>query len=309
MEYIKIENGIITEHIAGVKPKGEWIELKEFWGAIGEPVEWYDEEWNRINDITLYDTNIKPIPEGMKINGDRTGLVEMDYEEKIIAGLLEVPDGMKIEGNNLVPMTEEERLAVMTTEEKATFYRNKRDGLIRTETWKVERHTQEQLLNIETTLSNDEFMDVLRYIQELRDLPEQPNFPNEVIYPTLDNSQEEESTKITVAQHSGQMLKGNTKYRVTSNAKNITATGNTVSIKFNLRYIRLDHSKTDQMQEDRVITSVNWRKAGTTTSSPVEFTTSNYTDENNSHRINCLNDGVITGELSEPLEFYLEEIE
>lgn len=311
MEYIKIENGIITEHIAGVKPEGEWIEVKEFWGGVGEPVEWYDEEWNRIDDITLYDTNIKPIPKGMKFNDDHTDLVEMNGDEKIIAGLSEVPDGMKIVDNNLVPMTEEERVAVMTTDEKATHHRRKRNGLIRSEIWKIERHTQEQLLNIETTLSNDEVMNLLRYIQELRDLTEQPNFPNEVIYPTLDNSQEEESTKITVSQeNNGQMLKGNTTYRITSNAKDITATGNNVSIKFNLRYTRHDNSKTTNPQEDKIITSINWRSAGTApTSFPIEFKTSNYTDENNLHRIYCLNDGVIIGELSKPIEFYLEEIE
>lgn len=118
-------------------------------------------------------------------------------------------------------------------------------------------------------------------------------------------------TKITVSQELiSQTLKGNTKYRVTSNAENITATGNNVSIKFNLRYTRHDNSKTTNPQEDKIITSINWRSVGTApTSFPIEFTTSNYTDENNLHRIYCLNDGVIIGELSEPIEFYLEEIE
>lgn len=120
-----------------------------------------------------------------------------------------------------------------------------------------------------------------------------------------------ETTKITVSQENqGQMLKGNTTYRITSNAKDISATGNNVSIKFNLRYTRHDNSKTTNPQEDKIITSINWRSAGTApTSFPIEFKTSNYTDENNLHRIYCLNDGVIIGELSEPIEFYLEEIE
>ncbi len=82
-------------------------------------------------------------------------------------------------------MTEEEMLAKMNYEEKAAYHRQKRDALLNAELWKVERHEHEKILGLATTLSDDEYMNLLRYIQSLRDLPEQPNFPNVVTYPTL----------------------------------------------------------------------------------------------------------------------------
>ena len=64
MEYIKIENGIITGHYAGDEPEEGCIPIEgEFWGAVGEPVDWYDESWNRIDDITRIESGKKEMPE------------------------------------------------------------------------------------------------------------------------------------------------------------------------------------------------------------------------------------------------------
>lgn len=79
--------------------------------------------------------------------------------------------------------TEEEMLLSMTEEQRANYHREKRDSLINNEIWKLQRHEQEKMLGINTTLTDEQYLTILNYIQSLRKLPQQPNFPNEVIYP------------------------------------------------------------------------------------------------------------------------------
>lgn len=126
MEYIRIEDGIIAAHVCGDRPGDDWIEIAgEFWGAVGEPVAWYDENLNRLDDITLYETGRRPLPEGMRLNDGHTGLVEMDDEEKVIAGLKPVPFGMRVDGGRLVSKTEREMWldGDISTEEYAAMKR------------------------------------------------------------------------------------------------------------------------------------------------------------------------------------------
>ena len=82
-------------------------------------------------------------------------------------------------------LTEEEMLLSMTEEEKANYHREKRDSLIKQVSWQVERHSQEKMLGLATTLSEQEYIALLQYIQELRELPQQEDFPNTVTYPVL----------------------------------------------------------------------------------------------------------------------------
>lgn len=56
--------------------------------------------------------------------------------------------------------------------------RQERDYAIKDILWLLERHQQEQILNIPTTLSPSEHLELLEYIQTLRDIPQQPNFPH-----------------------------------------------------------------------------------------------------------------------------------
>lgn len=182
-EYMIVENNIVTGIFCGVAEKGSITLPKNHEVRVGESLDFYNSNYTRKTEVQLIKEKLIELPQGYKIDNDK--LVEMTYEERIIAGLESLPYGMKIVDNNLVAMTEEEKVAAMTIEEKAAYHRQKRDTLLNAEVWKVERHNQEILLGRETTLSNDEFMNLLRYIQELRDLTEQPNFPNEVIYPTL----------------------------------------------------------------------------------------------------------------------------
>ena len=67
---------------------------------------------------------------------------------------------------------------IPTEEEKATNVRKQRDQYIDDIKWRVERYKSQQDLGIETTDSADAYMLVLRYMQYLRDIPEQPEFPD-----------------------------------------------------------------------------------------------------------------------------------
>lgn len=75
---------------------------------------------------------------------------------------------------------------MISEEEKASYHRQKRDTLLNTELWKLQRHEQEKILGIETTLTEEEYIKLLQYIQELRNLPQQEGFPNTVVYPVLE---------------------------------------------------------------------------------------------------------------------------
>lgn len=154
-----------------------------------------------------------------------------------------------------------------------------------------------------------EKQDIVAYILADIDVEENKSKLKSIIT-EIEDLKKTETTKITVSQEkNGQLLKGNTKYRITTNAKNIVANGSKVSIKFNLIYNRNDSSKTSNPQEEQTLTFIQWLDVGNTSSiASMEFTTSNYIGDDHIHRIYCNNDGVIVGELSEPLEFYLEEI-
>ncbi|GEM_PF-905260 len=54
--------------------------------------------------------------------------------------------------------------------------------------WIIDRHRDEGALGITTTLTAEDYQAVLRYIQDLRDVPEQGGFPHTISWPELDES-------------------------------------------------------------------------------------------------------------------------
>ena len=65
-----------------------------------------------------------------------------------------------------------------TTEEKANSIRGRRDFLIRCFSWRIERYKSQQEIGVKTTDSDETYMAILHYLQYLRDLPEQDEFPD-----------------------------------------------------------------------------------------------------------------------------------
>ncbi len=172
MEYIKVENGIITAHYAGDEPEEGCIPIEgEFWGSVNEPAEWYDESWNRIDDITLYTTGKKEIPDGMKINDEGTNLVEMMEDEKILAGQKPVPFGRKIEGGRLVDKTRREMWldGDVTTEDYGRIKRMERDSLLSsTDKYMISDFPVDEAYREKIRL----------YRQELRDITQSAEWPD-----------------------------------------------------------------------------------------------------------------------------------
>lgn len=182
-EYMTVENNIITGIYCGMAEEGSITLPDNHEIRVGEPLTFYNSDYTRKSDIQLMQEKLIEVPNGYKIENDK--LVEMTYEEKIIAGLEQLPSSMNIVNNTIIEKTEEEKLAGMTTEEKAQYHRQKRDMLLNDVLWQVERHSHEEILGINTTLNNEQYISLLNYIQELRTLPQQENFPDDVIYPKL----------------------------------------------------------------------------------------------------------------------------
>lgn len=111
-EYITIENGVITGNYItdGEVPEGA-IVVKNWIGVVGDPVAYYDSDWNRKTDVELIAEGIQPMPDGYKWNDTKSDIIKMSQVERIQAGLEKMPQGFKIEDGQLVPMTDEERLA------------------------------------------------------------------------------------------------------------------------------------------------------------------------------------------------------
>ena len=84
-------------------------------------------------------------------------------------------DEIKETSDNYKMVKCEWRLNGYKTEEEV---RQERDIFLNSILWRIERYNQQKQLNIETTDSEDEYMNILNYIQYLRDIPQDKNFPN-----------------------------------------------------------------------------------------------------------------------------------
>ena len=182
-EYMTINNNIIEAIYCGDVEENENIIIlpENHEVRAGENIAFYNNDWSRKSDIELMQLGLIDIPTGFKLENNI--LIEMAYVEKVIAGIEEMPPYYKIENNALVEMAECEKLEIMQRQEKENYHRQKRDNLINNEIWKLQRHEQEKLLGLNTTLSDDEFLKLLKYIQDLRDITLQEYFPDFVDYP------------------------------------------------------------------------------------------------------------------------------
>ena len=148
-EYITVQNGIITGIFCGYEyTKPEYNKQ----GELIKPAE------------KIIPENAIDLPANHEVRvGDNINMYNLDNTRK----------------------TGDELLSTMTAEEKAEYYRAKRDELLNNVLWKVQRHEQEKTLGIDTTLTDEQYMALLEYIQALRELPQQTGFPDNVVFPEL----------------------------------------------------------------------------------------------------------------------------
>lgn len=184
-EYMIVNNNIIEAIYCGDVEENENVTAlpENHQVQVGDNILCYNEDYTRKSDVELIKLGFMQLPQGYKLEQDN--IVEMSHDEKILAGLEDVPRFCKIVDNNIIEMEEYEKLAIMQRQEKEDYHRKKRDNLINKEIWKISRHEQEKLLGIKTTLNEQEYLALLQYIQNLRDIPQQAGFPNEVVYPIL----------------------------------------------------------------------------------------------------------------------------
>ena len=115
VERIEIENNIITKHIIGEKPKKEKEGVTYIYGSniqanIGDDIRMYEDliAGKKKSLKTLIAENLIQIPEGKKLNTDGTDFEDMSEAEKVEAGLRNLKDDEKIEGNYVVKKTKRE---------------------------------------------------------------------------------------------------------------------------------------------------------------------------------------------------------
>lgn len=66
----------------------------------------------------------------------------------------------------------------MPAEEKAADLRETRDFMLSSLDWRFDRYREQKILGIETTDSEQNFIDLLQYKQYLRDITKDPAFPD-----------------------------------------------------------------------------------------------------------------------------------
>lgn len=90
-------------------------------------------------------------------------------------GLARVIDGQLVLGK-----TEQE-----VKNEKAEKIRRIRDKKIEEIQWRIQRYTEQVSMGVKTTDSEENYKAVLKYVQDLRDVPKQKEFPENVVWPEL----------------------------------------------------------------------------------------------------------------------------
>lgn len=66
----------------------------------------------------------------------------------------------------------------MPAEEKAADLRETRDFMLSSLDWRFDRYREQKILGIESTDSEQDFIDLLQYKQYLRDITKDPAFPD-----------------------------------------------------------------------------------------------------------------------------------
>ena len=88
MEYIVVDDKIVKGHYCGENKPDNAIRVNNFNGSVGEPVSFFDSNWNRKPEIDLYKEGLKDVPKGYKLNEDKTAVIEMSEDEKLFSGII-----------------------------------------------------------------------------------------------------------------------------------------------------------------------------------------------------------------------------
>lgn len=183
-EYMTINNNIIEAIYCGNVEESENIIIlpENHEARVGDNIAFYNNDWRRKSDVELMQLGLIDIPAGFKLENNM--LVEMTYIEKVIAGIEEMPANMKIEEGKLLQKSQEELFNEMTLEQKEIFIRSKRDNLINEADILLIKYQEQVELGV-INVDDDYRLALLQYKEDLRNVPEQAGFPENVEYPEL----------------------------------------------------------------------------------------------------------------------------
>ncbi len=180
-EYITINNNIIEAIYCGKADEKENVIIlpENHEVRVGDNIAFYNNDWSRKSDVELMQLGLKDIPAGFKLENNM--LVEMTYIEKVIAGIEEMPANMKIEEGKLLQKSQDEIFSEMNLDEKANFIRNMRDNLINEADILLIKYQEQVELGIKK--QDDTYrLALLQYKEDLRNVPEQAGFPENVVW-------------------------------------------------------------------------------------------------------------------------------
>lgn len=183
-EYMTVENNIITGIFCGEVEESENIIILPDNHQVrgGETLEYYNQDWTRKSEAELIRLGLEECPQGYILDGDTVR--EMNFDERIIAGIDPLSRHQKIVDGKLVDKTEDELWSEKSTDEKNSIIRQKRDGLINKADILLLKYQEQVQLGI-IAENNNYYTALLQYKQALRDIPEQPDFPEKAEYPTV----------------------------------------------------------------------------------------------------------------------------
>lgn len=104
MEQIVIRDSIIVEHLDAPELVEGAVLITDFSGYVGSNVNEYDENWVLLPIAERISKGYATLPEGYKLSDQGTA-VAMSPEERIVAGLSPVPNGLFIQDGELKPKT------------------------------------------------------------------------------------------------------------------------------------------------------------------------------------------------------------
>ena len=180
-EYMVIQDNIIEAIYCGDVEENENIIILPENHQVrgGENIAFYNDNWSRKSDVELMQLGLIDIPVGFKLENNM--LIEMTYAEKVIAGIEEMPANMKMENGKLTQKSQDEIFNEMTLEQKGNFIRSKRDALINEADILLIKYQEQVELGVINT-DDDYRLSLLQYKENLRNVPEQAGFPENVIW-------------------------------------------------------------------------------------------------------------------------------
>ena len=177
MQFIKVQDDIVTGIFASSSVMNGMREVPANHQLLtGAKLSEYDQDYQLLPLSERVARGVVEVPEGKRLEGDE--FVEMTEVEQIKAGLVEPSLGMKIKGDELVEMSINEQITAgqisraEANERLAREIRDKRNNLLA---------ECDYIMMPDYPLNNKEVWKIYR--QALRDLTETIGFPNNIIWP------------------------------------------------------------------------------------------------------------------------------